>query len=63
MRVAGAGSAEEERLGQVTWTFLVPSAVEPGPARLVTGDSEPAQIRVQVRVRVQIRVQIRVRGC
>lgn len=45
--IADAGSAADDELGQVTWTFLVPRPVEPGPARLMTDVSEPARIRIR----------------
>ena len=41
-----AGSADDDRLGQVRWSFTVPAGVEPGRARLVTDQSGPVPVRV-----------------
>ena len=37
---ADAGTAEEGRLGQVSWTFRVPMTAKDGPATLRAGDAE-----------------------
>jgi hypothetical protein len=47
LAVADAGSAEDDRLGWVTWTFEVPSGAKPGPARLVVEYAgRPVGIRI-----------------
>ncbi|GAA4367588.1 hypothetical protein GCM10023146_12190 [Nocardioides caricicola] len=46
LAVADAGSAEDNELGQVTWTFVVPSTLSPGPAVLETVESEPLRVRI-----------------
>jgi hypothetical protein len=46
LATADAGSAEDDRLGQVRWTFTVPDDVAPGRARLVTDQSGPVRVRV-----------------
>lgn len=47
LAIADAGSAEEDRLGWVTWTFDVPRGVQPGRARLVPDDASPVPVRVR----------------
>ena len=42
-----AGTADDDRLGQVTWTFTVPDGVRPGRARLSTEQSGPVAVRVR----------------
>ncbi len=44
--VSDAGSAEDDRLGWVTWTFEVPKGVKPGRARLVADGGDPTRIRI-----------------
>lgn len=46
--VVDAGSAENNQLGQVTWTVTVPDDVKPGKARLVTDHSMPLKIKVVI---------------
>lgn len=46
LAVADAGTAEENELGQVTWTFVVPDTLAPGPAVLKTVGSEPLPVRI-----------------
>ncbi len=41
-----AGTAEEERLGQVTWRVRLPADVAPGRALLVARGAEPLPIRI-----------------
>jgi|GEM_PF-4288256 len=45
--VTDAGSAGDDRLGWVEWTFEVPEDVKPGRARLVPGGAGPTTIRVR----------------
>lgn len=47
LAVTDAGSAEDGHLGWVSWTFDLPRAVEPGPARLLTGPAEPVRVRIR----------------
>ena len=44
---ADAGTAEEQRLGHVTWTVELPEDVRPGRARLVADTAVPAVVRVR----------------
>lgn len=44
--VTDAGSAQDDRLGWVSWTFEVPKGVKPGPARLVADGAGPTRIRI-----------------
>ena len=44
--VADAGSAEDDELGWITWTFTVPESLSPGPAVLKTEGSEPLPVRI-----------------
>ena len=44
---ADAGTAEDQQLGWVTWTFEVPAGVEPGRARLVADGTRPVEITVR----------------
>jgi hypothetical protein len=44
---ADAGAADEQRLGQVTWTFAVPDGVHPGRARLAADGAMPVPVRVR----------------
>ena len=43
---ADAGTAEDKRLGWVTWTFDLPPGVEPGRARLIADHAEPVTVRI-----------------
>ena len=45
--VADAGSAEDNHLGWVTWTFQLPAEVERGPARLVPDGGQSVRITVR----------------
>jgi hypothetical protein len=45
--VADAGTAENNQLGWVTWTFDLPTAAKPGPAHLVSEHAEPVPIRIR----------------
>jgi hypothetical protein len=47
LATADARSAEDQRLGWVTWTFELPNAVRPGPARLVPEGAQPVEVRVR----------------
>ena len=42
-----AGTAADDHLGWVTWTFELPAEVQPGPARLVADGAAPVRIRVR----------------
>ena len=44
---ADAGTAEEQRLGHVTWTVALPDGVQPGRARLVADTAQPVRVRVR----------------
>ena len=44
---ADAGTAKEDRLGWVTWTFEVPAQVDPGAARLVPEGSRPVMVVIR----------------
>ena len=44
---ADAGTAEDQQLGWVTWTFEVPAGVDPGRARLVADGAQPVEITVR----------------
>ena len=44
---ADAGTAEEQRLGYVTWTVELPEGVQPGRARLVADTAQPVDVRVR----------------
>jgi hypothetical protein len=44
---ADAGTAENNHLGQVTWTFDLPAGVRPGKARLLPDGGEELRIRVR----------------
>lgn len=46
---ADAGTAEENRLGHLTWTFTVPDDLRRGPARLLVEHAEPEHIRIRIR--------------
>ncbi|WP_121253659.1 hypothetical protein [Nocardioides ferulae] len=46
LAVADAGTADDGRLGQVTWTFTVPADQPLGPAVLKTEGSEPLRVRI-----------------
>lgn len=46
LAVADAGNAEDNELGRVTWTFVVPDTLSPGPAVLKTAGSEPLEVRI-----------------
>ena len=41
-----AGEADDNELGQVTWTFTVPETMEPGPVTLETDRSDPLNVRI-----------------
>ena len=43
---ADAGTAGEQRLGQVTWTVELPDGVRPGRARLLAETAQPVKVRV-----------------
>ncbi|SDD84270.1 hypothetical protein SAMN05421872_111170 [Nocardioides lianchengensis] len=43
---ADAGTAADDRLGQVTWTFTLPADVRPGPAVLQVDGEEQAEVVV-----------------
>lgn len=47
LATADAGSAADDRLGWVTWTFDVPAGVRPGRARLVADHGGPVLIRIR----------------
>jgi len=47
LSVADAETAENNRLGWVTWTFDLPAGARPGPARLLPEHSEPVRIRIR----------------
>lgn len=44
---ADAGTAEDDRLGRVTWSFTLPADVRRGTARLVAGDGTDA-VRIRI---------------
>ena len=52
-RVVGAatdaGTATQDRLGQLVWTVRVPGDLKPGPAMLVADGSDPLKITVRAR--------------
>lgn len=41
---ADAGTAEDNRLGQVTWSFDVPGRLEPGRATLIARGAQPLRV-------------------
>lgn len=45
--IADAGTAKDDRLGWVSWSFEVPSEARPGPAKLLADNVEPVRIRVR----------------
>ncbi|GEP32447.1 hypothetical protein NSZ01_02150 [Nocardioides szechwanensis] len=45
--ITDAETAETDHQGWVTWSFDVPLAAEPGPARLVADHVQPVRIRVR----------------
>ncbi len=45
--VADAGTAENNRLGWVRWTFRLPTGAMPGPAKLLPEHAEPVRIRIR----------------
>ncbi len=47
LATADAGTAEDQQLGWITWTFDLPAGVEPGPARLVADGAQPVEVRVR----------------
>jgi len=47
LATADAGSAADNHLGWVTWTFDLPAGVKPGPARLLPEQTEAVRIRVR----------------
>lgn len=54
LATADAGTAEDDDLGQITWTFVVPRTLSPGPAVLKTVGSEPLPVRIVSPVIVSI---------
>ena len=46
LAVADAGSAADNELGQVTWTFTVPDSLSAGPALLKAEGTEPLRVRI-----------------
>ncbi len=44
---ADAGTAQEQRLGWVTWTFDVPAGVDPGRAKLVAEGAQPVRVGIR----------------
>ncbi len=44
---ADAGTAEDGKLGQVTWKVELPGDVRPGPARLVAGEETVLPVRIR----------------
>ena len=44
--VADADSAEDDRLGWVTWTFTVPETMRLGGAQLSSEGAEPLEVRI-----------------
>lgn len=44
---ADSGTAEDDQLGWVTWTFELPSDARPGLARLIAEHAQPAPIRIR----------------
>jgi hypothetical protein len=47
LAVADAGTADDNQLGWVAWTFTVPDDPRPGRARLVADHAEPVRVRVR----------------
>lgn len=45
--VSDAGTASDNQLGHVSWTFDVPRHAEPGPARLRTQRAQPERITIR----------------
>jgi hypothetical protein len=45
--VADAGTADDNHLGWVTWTFDVPHRAKPGPALLRADRSQPERIVIE----------------
>lgn len=45
--VADAGTAEDNRLGGVAWSFTVPDGVHKGQARLLADQAEPARVEIR----------------
>lgn len=43
---ADGGTAEDDRLGWVTWTFDLPRGVQAGRARLLADGAEPLTVRI-----------------
>jgi hypothetical protein len=46
LAVADAEGAVDDHLGWITWTFIVPASLDPGPAIIKTEGSEPLRVRV-----------------
>lgn len=44
---ADSGTAEDNQLGHVTWTFDVPAGARAGPAKLIAEHSQPMPIRIR----------------
>lgn len=44
LATADAGSADDNRLGWIIWTFTVPRHANPGPAKLVAEGTSPVRI-------------------
>lgn len=47
LAVADAGTADDNQLGWVEWTFEVPAGVRPGRAQLRAEGAEPVRVRVR----------------
>jgi hypothetical protein len=47
LAVADAGSADDNELGWVTWTFEVPAEADRGPARLLPDNAQSVRIRLR----------------
>lgn len=45
--VADAAAAEDNRLGQVSWSFELPADARPGPARLLADQAEPERVQIR----------------
>lgn len=47
LATSDAASAENDRQGQVSWSFEVPRDADPGRARLVSDHAQPIRIRIR----------------
>lgn len=47
LATADAGSANDNQLGWITWTFTVPRHTTPGPAKLIAEGTAPVRIRLK----------------